>query len=421
MDSGISACSPGSIVEDPDSTHHGKPLVAEGLEAYPFWSSAKAEGLENPPPYTDGPSRIILANDGTKDCLALLLTPDLVAALDQIPHDILASERKHRALENIKSEILNLSCKADIVEDTIRNARYQDRAEEMQLALEILQLKQQEAKERRSQLDIELMPIESNLKMSRHQSQEILEEALLEACLLDPPEPDIPSVFHDVEDDASAGDYADAPSVYEGIEATPEQRLLREARMDVVESYDTLRIYRARFDDRQADYERQLADLECSEARCEGTRTQFDHQHIRHVQSLTRDLVMAEQGYRTAKAKAWALELPANLNGDKQIFAYLADEGGRMGGDLLTEPSVDRERIEAWRRGVLPNNDEDILENKELLDLGGWNARPVEIMDSVSAIDREEYIDEINDWREHCRVLREEASTGLVEREIDGL
>lgn len=59
---------------------------------------------------------------------------------------------------------------------------------------------------------------------------------------------------------------------------------------------------------------------------------------------------------------------------------------------------------------VLPNHDVESLGNKEPLDLDEWNARPIEIMDSISAIDREEYVDEINDWKKHCRALREETS-----------
>lgn len=403
MDSGVTACSQGLVVNAPNTTLHRTSSIAEGLEVHPFWSSAKAEGSENPPPYTDGPSRVILANDGTKDCLALLFTPILVAALNQIPHYIRALETRDGALENIESTIIDLSCKADHVEETMRNPRYQDRAEEMQLAWEILRLKQQEAEERKSQLNVELLSFESSLKLSRHQSQGILEQALLEACLLDPPEPWSPPVYEEV-DDASTGDYSDAPSMYQGTEPTPEQQLFREARMDVVESHDTLRTYQARFDDRHADYEEKLAEFQRSEAKFDGTRTHFDHQHIQHVQKLTRDLISAEEGYRTARAKARALESPAHPNGH---------DGHRTSDDVSTKPSIDRKCIEAWARDVVPDHDVKILENKEPLDLDGWNARPVEIMDSISVIDREEYVDEINDWKKHCRVLREEVPVGL--------
>lgn len=261
MDSAAHVCSQGSVTEAPSSSPSRKSSVAEGLEIHPFWSMAETKGLGNAPPYTDGPSRIVQANDGIKDCLALLLTPDLVADLNQITHDTRTLEKKHGELERIESKIVGLSCRLDIAKETIRNPSYQDRAEEMQLALEILQLRKQEAEERKSQLNIELIPVESSLKLSRNQSQGILEEALLEACLLDPPEPESPTSFHDVDDDTSAGGYSDAPSIYEGTEPTIEQHLLREARMDVIESYDTLRTYQARFDNRQADYRQELADL----------------------------------------------------------------------------------------------------------------------------------------------------------------
>lgn len=407
MDSGVSTDSREPVVGASDSTDYQTSLVAEGLDVHPFWSSAKAEGLEDPPPYTAGPSRIISANDGTKDCLALLLTPNLVAALNQITHDILALERKDGALEEIESEITDLSCRADKAKETIRSSKYQERAEEMQLALEILRLKQQEAEERKIHLNIELVPLENSLKFSRAQSQAIFEEALLEACLLDPPEPASPPVLHDVDDDVSSGACSSAPSMYEGTEPTPEQQLLREAHMDVVESYDTLRTYQARFEDRQADYEQKLADFQQAEPESECTRTHFDHQHIQHVQNLTRDLISAEQGYRTAKAKARVLEVAEDPHGLNADSGYLAYDGDRRSDDVSTEPDIGRERIETWSRGVLSDQDAEILEDRERLDLDDWNATPVEIMDSISAIDCDEYVDELNDWKEHCRVLRE--------------
>lgn len=411
MDSGISACSQGPNVEASGSTHYRIASVANGLEGHPFWSSAETKGLKNPPPYTDGPSRVILANDGTKDCLALLLTPDLVAALNQVTHDIRQLERKDGALENIESELDDLASKSDDVEETIRNPRYQDRVEEMQLALEILQLKHQEAEERKKQLKTALVPFEINPKISTYQSQGILEEALLEACLLDPPEPESPPICHDADDDISTASYSGAPGTYErSLQPAPEQQSLHQARMDAIRSYETLRTYQDRFDGRHADYERKLADFQRVEARSEGTRTRFDHRHIRHVQNLTRDLSAAEQGYKIAKAKARTLEMLADPGLD---FGCVADGGDRRSEDESSESDVDRGRVEAWMRGVVPGCAVEVVRKKEPLDLDEWTARPVDIMDSISVIGREEYVDEIKEWKKHCRVLRGEAATGF--------
>ena len=410
MDSAVSACSQGPVIGTASSTHYRTSSVAEGLELHPYWPSVQAKGLANPPPYTDGPSRVILANDGTRDCLALLLTPDLVAALNQITHDIQKLEEKVEALERIEAEIVDLSRKADTVKETVRNPRYQDQAEEMQLAVEILQLKRQEAHERKTQVNIESALSKSSLKVSRSQSQAIFEEALLQACLLDPPEPSSPPVPRDVAaDDSSAGDHSDAASTYEGVECTPDQQLLRQARMDVLGSYETLRTHRARFDDRHADYKQKLAEFRRSGVGFADARTEFDRGHIRHVRDLTRDLVSAERGYRTAKAKARALELAAKPRGFDSGFGCLADGGDRWGGsdDGSTGTGVDREGIEAWMGGVLPGDGVEGLEEKERFDLDGWDAKPVEMRDSVSVMDREEYVDEINEWEEHCRSLRE--------------
>lgn len=400
MDSGVGACSQGPVIEAAGTTPYRTPFVPEGLEAHPFWSSAKAETLGNPPPYTDGPSRVIVANDGSKDCLALLLTPNLVAALNQITHDIRALERQNEALEKLESGIVDLARKADNVEAAIKNPRYREQAEEMQLALEILGLKRQDADECRSQLKIEQAPFENSLEVSRYQSHTMFEEALLEACLLDPPEPGNSPTVHEEDDDVSIGDFSVAPSVYEGAERTPGQQLLRDARMDVIGSYDALKTCQARLDDRHADYERQLADFQRSRAGFAGARTHFDHRHIQHVRNLTRDLVSAEQVYRAGKARVRTLESPAVPDGF---------DPDRTGDDGFAAPGVDRGRIEAWMCGVVPGRDGEIPGDRG--DRDGWDAGPVEVMDSVSVMDRGEYVDEIHDWREHCRGLREKGQS----------
>ena len=292
----------------------------------------------------------------------------------------------------------------------MRNPRYQDRAEEMQLALEIVQLKQLEAEERKNKLHCDLAPFETRLRVSRFHSHAIFEEALLEARLLDPSEnvsaPSIPDVDddHDDDDDTLAGYYSDAPSAYEGTEPMAEQHKLREARMDVQESYDVLKTQQARFDDRHAEYERKLAVFRHTETECVDTRTGFDHRHIQHVRELTRDLVAAEEEYRSAKAKVKGLEMLVDKN-----KGFDADGGERSDG-----PNTEGARIEVWRRGVVvPECGIEIVGNGESVDLDEWDARPVEMMDSVSVVDRDEYEDEIKEWKKHCELLREEASTGL--------
>ncbi len=394
MDSGVHACS------------QGRSLDAKELETHPFWSSTKTERSENPPPYTDGRSRVVLAHDGTKDCLAVLLTPTLVAALNQITHDISALDRKDGALERIEKEIIDLEYKCYRSKGTVSDPRYQDWTEEMQLALEILQLKQEEAKEQKSKLNLESASLEDGLKFSRYQSQDILEEALREARLLDPPALDCPPISNDIDDDTSTGGSFDTSSMYEGVEATPEQEELRETHRHVMMSYDALRTCREKLHDRQADYEHKLAAFQraSSEDKAECTRTQFDHRHIRHVRILTRDLISAEEDYRVAKAKARAkaMDVSAEAVGDG------ADGGDRRSEDVADELRVDRERIEAWRRGVVLDGEVGIMEDGEAGDVDGWEARTVEIMDSVSAKDRDEYVDEINEWEEHCGRLRQE-------------
>ena len=304
--------------------------------------------------------------------------------------------------------------------------RYEDRKEEMQLALEILQLEQEEKEERKGELVREVEGLENGLRFARFQSEGVIEEALGEADLLElDGMPDGDNGDDDDEDDgSSAADSIDAPSVYSGVAPSPEEQRLRDAQMEVVASFDVLKSCRVRlYDTRRAGYgnEEKIAGggfgKRCSDdddeeeekkaAAEEGDhecgKTEIDHRHLKHVQSLTREIVNAERGYKIAKGRVRDLEL---------ALAAAAAAAVEEEEDMCAVPrNVDQKRIEDWRRGV--DGEAEGLDDGEFLDLDKWMAGPVDIMDSVSAVDRGEYVDEIEEWKGRCRRVREEVVMGV--------
>lgn len=69
------------------------------------WSQAEENEPLDSPPYIDGPSRVILANDCTKKCLALLLTERFIADLNDIDETRRKLEILEEKYENIQREI----------------------------------------------------------------------------------------------------------------------------------------------------------------------------------------------------------------------------------------------------------------------------------------------------------------------------
>lgn len=405
INGGVDAHSQGPNLEALDSTSHRSSLVAQEPVNPPFWSAARVGGLENPPPYTAGPSRVILANDGTKDCLAVLLTPDLVAALNKASRDKIALAREERELEEFDTRIYAFSCNLQHVEETIRNTRHHERTREMQQAHEELHMKRREAEEHRRQMSLGLAPLDSSLRLATSQFQGIMEDALLRARLMDIPEPRFPRTSPDTDADTSMGDYSDSPSEPPGLELTPHQRLLQNARIDLIDSRDTLMTHQARFDDRKADYVRKLVDFHKTGARrTESACIRLDHQHFQYVRTLTRNLMAAEQRFKAQKRRVRALEFPVDPASDDVA---------------APESNVIRESIDFWARRVLPDGDDDegIWESIGPPDLDDWDARSVEIMDSYSAVDLEDFADELDDWKAHCRGLREKEKRKATEED----
>ena len=65
-----------------DSIPQRSYVPSEGKNIQEVSLISKPEAPEDETPYTDGPSRVVLINDGDKGCLAVLLTENMVFAIN---------------------------------------------------------------------------------------------------------------------------------------------------------------------------------------------------------------------------------------------------------------------------------------------------------------------------------------------------
>lgn len=71
--------------------------------------SIKPEPIDWEPQYTEGPSRIVSQFDGTKDCLALLLTGEVVQNIKEINRQNRAVGRTGRVVDAAQTRTLALA------------------------------------------------------------------------------------------------------------------------------------------------------------------------------------------------------------------------------------------------------------------------------------------------------------------------
>ena len=125
--------------------------------------------LHDTPSYTEGSSRVILTNDGTKACLALLLTDEMVSKINQIS----TLDRQVRAL---KGKFHDADCAASIAQ------MYLDESSDLINVTEEKMTKMEEKRDktlkRKQQIADILTSYKNKLAFARDQLQERFEDAL---------------------------------------------------------------------------------------------------------------------------------------------------------------------------------------------------------------------------------------------------
>ncbi|MCJ1452280.1 hypothetical protein MMC28_002622 [Mycoblastus sanguinarius] len=375
---------------------------------------AKTKESQQEPPYADGETRIIMADDGAKECMAMLVTEAMVFDIRTVRRDKQALAKKRDAFDAATIDALEIECDIEKEEERIESTEQSEEAGLIGLKVQELRLELRKAEDRRDMLREEMESLEICLTMSRESAELTFEKVLEESALLDPAEPEFrPTAGSDFNAGRPEND-STTPSHGESIPPGPDELLRLAALNDLDASWSALMQAQANFDDRQADSARELANYYhlIAEGKISYTRTDFDCGEIQHVQMLSRKLKRAEEWYRNAKEYAKTFRLPDGEHRDTNDTDSndSQDDGSQISQELRSGSHVNRERIEAWWEGVCcarppsehsepPQVDED--------------ARTVGMMDSVSVVDYQGYAEEIHDWQEHCRALREKLPSKL--------
>ena len=416
------------------------------------------QGVSQQPQFTEGPARFIIANDGTKDCMALLVTDTLIANLHDLYEDSHHLSGKEGPLDYARREVRSLENSIDETNELIEVAENEEKFEELQGMLQRREVRLLKVRQRRDELDKGAKQLERNITSSKAHIQWVLDTAMKEADLLEPHKPLTPVTMTDTESNPECHEEAQqrtdkktgienqkhdqTQKVTDGVnppgqhsvipvntDDVPEE--LQLLRREAWESYDdtlvTMHKVQALFDNRQQSYETDLAEYQ--EGFASGiydiSRSEFDRSKIRYGQKVTRALMDAEEAFEAAKEHAQAVgAIGSDYDAttyyscyeeswpENQLASYIATKDWGYVHDWLAE---------------LPAITPEELDPPELDD---WYADEVDPADSISQIDFDECRKDIDRWENirfdrwegmRTRVGGPEVQVGFLVRSIETL
>ncbi|KAL9041189.1 MAG: hypothetical protein Q9214_004195 [Letrouitia sp. 1 TL-2023] len=314
--------------------------------------------LDTHPPYTEGPTRVVMANDGYKDCLALLLTAELVEKVNQIAT---RSRRLAHIEKNLKKTAQKELMHRDLLEykEELFGESEDDKVlQKLQLEMGQHQELMAEAREHKEEIEERCRTLRFNLAYSRAQSQEMLEKALDQMDLLSDPEVELGkegSYHHsDVktsqvsEEKASTGcgrsqtstiDF-DLDEVYRNtVKECYTNR--KRAMIDIENAFDAREENLA---EEKAEYQRRVR-----EGTCFYTQTEFDILAVQDFQELTKSFREAEHAFEDAYKEARALKVLDHQDAHYQESNFSYWSGGYPSSvEDVTKRSAPTSRIYRW-------------------------------------------------------------------------
>lgn len=360
--------------------------------------SAKRAYLDQQPQqpsmeYVDGPARFIAAKDGSKSCLALLVTEQFIIESAKL--------FEHRGrLITIQSSLGDLSTQNRISEQSIERAKKSLESanggasqEKSQANIERQETLLQKNRHRKNELERERVDLRTGIDVARAHTDWVLEEAMKKENLLKPKERYVPHVVEETEQDEGVLSWQDDVSSRQTTEPEEDSELLyrRKVYDDLSDRRVELDRAQFEFDNQEREYDVQLQEYKrrYQEGRTTTTRSEFDRRIFGRARNLTGHLIKAEEAFEEASKRERALD--AAMDDDDGDHGSASDEH-----KAVCISSIDRKYIEMWRARVAPHG---YLEKADLVDFDDVDDGLVDIGDSWSAVDQDESRKSIDQWQ----------------------
>lgn len=388
---------------------------------------AVTEDIEIPdsPPYTNGEAQVVLASDGMKDCLALLLTSEMITEINEIGTRFRRMQVVAGRLKRVKWELRSDENMLEYNHDALQDIDDQAQLERIKEEMNDIQRRIAKDKEAAETLEDETGVLTINLAHSRDRLQEILEGTLGRADLLNIPEPESAREIDpaggpekegrepatcEVDTRRSIPNHDNEAAIQEKVIETIRQA----ARADVEAKREFLISVDEAFDHRQEHLAEQKAEYrQCvREGTCRITQTEFDLFALEDHRKMTADLRDAQDAFEESFKKAKQLGALDERDAHYQESNFSSWSGGyplsmehaMVGSAPTTSIAHWQERVErsldgrSWEGLELkPWSDPDLQpEAREIVDC---DLRSVAISDSWSCIDWSRNRKRIDRWR----------------------
>ena len=357
--------------------------------------------------FTEGPARFTLGNDGSKDCIALLVPEmfiDKLADLFDWDHKISAMEGPlYHARRDARASM-------DNIKTPLEAAETQESAEALRWQIGLQEYALQDIRQRLKQLEKAYRCADLESSRARSQTQHVLESAMEAAGLLRHSKPlatqkaaPLASAVDHGHDSNNTGRDTNVVRQASGnpngkIEPaeSPEELARQEALQRLDESWYEYARAQAQFDKRNdlygqnlAEYQRRAADRECLYSRSE-----FDRKAVVWGQQVTGALIYAEAVFDQAQQDARAMK--ATRSTIDEVSCHTSDMSvpDEFRGDDASEK---RRAIDAWAANVIASS-----ECSGDVEVDDWDSGTVEVWDSVSAVDYGTYGKQIGFWQGIC-------------------
>ena len=371
------------------------------------------------PQFTEGASRFVLAKDGSRDCVALLVNETFLAKL----RDLFQEERDLSILDaplcHAKMDLRNIEWSVQEAQTALETVQSEEEAENYQEIMEQRTIELHKTRRWKDELEEERGMVKGNLELSRNHTQWVLETAMREADLLGPEKP-LPAILlreegpQEIEEEiavperstSTQSSVASTARDHGEVEVSPEEVQRREAYEEFIERSEYLNTVQEKFDGQGFLYRENLAEYQ--EMAAAGTtnmsRSNFDRRKVQYGQQLTRALIDAEEEFEEARERAQALGAIGSDYGHE--FYYGAEYEESWPENKITEynASQDWSFVEGWMEGI---PDSTTQADGDPVEMDEWDAGEVDVNDSISIMDCEDYRQEIDRYRRICSRLED--------------
>ena len=380
------------------------------------------------PQFTEGPSRFSLAKDGPRDCVALLINETFLGKLQDLFNEHRDLGLLEGSLHLAEKETSQLERLLQRAQESFETADSEEIEKDCLKILEKNGPKLRQSRQWRDELEKEYELVKSNYELSTNHTRWVLETATEDANLLGPEKP-LPTILVRQEESESDEPEINESEVSEDENEIPGEVMVPQSPGTSVESdhselsqspgelerqeaYDhfiqldiALDEVQDRFDNQKQNYRDQLAKYheKCENGATGMKRSAFDRRSIQYGQQLTRALIDAEEDFERARERAYYLgAIPSDYG--RECYGAEYEESWPENKTADFNASCDWGHIHAWM-GDIPNS-ADEADNKSV-EVDDWGAEEVEVNDSISMIDCEDYRQDIDRYQRQCARLED--------------